>query len=465
MEWFVTFLIVVPALALAVVRSNWLLDYAIIVVAFNRGIRRVVDYYFNGEFNPFSPISLTPLLVASLLLVPGLMQFGRLSRRRRGPIFLLLGALGLGFAVGFVTNRFAAIYSLAEWSAAIGAMIFAATQKASREVADRWIKTAGWCAVGVAAYGWWQYYTIPPWDGMWLVQSGMAGYMGQPEPTKMTVFSTLQERGPCGTFLAWAVVPMIIQPRWRNIGGWASVALILSVIVLTGTRSNLIVISLVAILYPALSKGRGIGRLLVLTGLVVVGATWGLEKLPGMDKMKERFGAESLHGEGSSLDGRLSIYEYGLRDMFRQPLGLGLGCSGMGGRTEGGNVRAVGDSGYLQIFAQFGWIGGVLFFTAIWKVWQELGARWKIGGKLLGPDRVDSFIPATRAILLASLVFLFVADIFGGFSLIWVFFGRALNLKADPRRLALALHRQFELSAEPADSSLVDLIAVPTPTS
>ena len=57
-------------------------------------------------------------------------------------------------------------------------MAFAATQPAGNEVADRWIKTAGWCAVGVAIYGWWQYYTIPPWDGMWLVESGMAGVHG-----------------------------------------------------------------------------------------------------------------------------------------------------------------------------------------------------------------------------------------------------------------------------------------------
>ena len=218
MEWIITLLIAIPAIILAFAGSSWLLDYTIIVLAFNRGIRRIADYYISGQFNPFSPISLTPLIVAGLLLIPALLHFSRLPQRLRTPFYLIGSAIGIGFAVGFLLNRFAAIYSLAEWIAGAGAMAFAATQTAGSKVADRWIKTAGWCAVLVTAYGWWQYYTIPPWDGMWLVQSGMAGYMGQPEPTKMTVFSTLAERGPCGDFLAWAVIPMIINPRWRNPG-------------------------------------------------------------------------------------------------------------------------------------------------------------------------------------------------------------------------------------------------------
>ena len=115
MEWIVAIGMVVPAVWLAINRSSWLLDYTIAILAFNRGIRRIVDYYSNGQFNPFSPISLTPLLVAGLLLIPALTHFGRLSKRVRIPFFLLAGALAIGFAVGLPSNQFAAIYSLAEW--------------------------------------------------------------------------------------------------------------------------------------------------------------------------------------------------------------------------------------------------------------------------------------------------------------------------------------------------------------
>ena len=450
MEWIVAIGMVVPAVWLAINRSSWLLDYTIAILAFNRGIRRIVDYYSNGQFNPFSPISLTPLLVAGLLLIPALMHFGRLSKRVRIPFFLLAGALAIGFAVGLPSNQFAAIYSLAEWVSALAAMAFAATHPAGRQTADRWIKSAGWAAMGVAGYGWWQYYTIPPWDGMWLVESGMVGYMGQPEPKMMTVFSTLNERGPCGTFLAWAVIPMIINPRWRNAGGWASIALLLWGIVLTETRSNLIVIAVVALLYPALSKGRGIGRLLILAALVVAGATWGIERIPGMEKMKERFEGESLFGESSSLQGRLAIYEYGLADIARNPLGLGLGSSGMGRRAQGETIQSIGDSGYIQVLAQFGWAGSLLFFGGLYAIWKELGLRWRAGRQALGAEVVDPFIPATRAILLATLVFLFVGDIFAGFSLLWIFFGRVLSLPADP---AVLIRLRYLLAQKAAVSS------------
>ena len=63
---------------------------------------------------------------------------------------------------------------------------------------------------------------------------------------------------------------------------------------------------------------------------------------------------------------------------------------------------------------------------------------------------MDPFIPATRAILLATLVFLFVGDIFAGFSLLWIFFGRVLSLPADP---AVLIRLRYLLAQKAAVSS------------
>ena len=453
MEWVVAMAIVAPAVWLAFVHSSWLLDYAILVLAFNRGVRRIVDYYFNGGFNPLSPISLTPLVVAGLLLGPAIIGFRTLSQRSRVTIGFFAGAIFVALIVGILLNRFAAIYGFAEWMSSLGALAFAATQRADMKTANRWIKTAGWAAMGVAAYGWWQYYTIPPWDGAWLVESGMAGYMGQPEPTKMTVFSTLQERGPCGTFLAWAVLPMILDRRWRNIGGWLSVVLLLSAIVLTETRSNLIIIAVVATVYPALSKGRGILRLLTLTAILVGAATWGLGRIPGIDRMTDRFGAESLYGEGSSLDARVETYQYGFAYVLKSPFGRGLGSSGMGRRLENDKIVTSGDSGYVQILLQFGWLGAALFFGGLWRIWADLKVRSRVGTRLVGAGEIEPFVPATRAILLGTLIFLLVGDIFAGFSLIWVFFGRSISRNTDylqmaKERIARAMQLQNTASEE-----------------
>ncbi len=365
-----------------------------------------------------------------------------------------MGALIIGFFVGFIHNRFAAVYSLAEWLSALAAMAFAAAQPVSVAVADRWIKSTGWAAVGVAAYGFWQYFTIPPWDGMWLVQSGMVGYMGQPLPTQMTMFSTMNERGPCGTFLAWAVIPMILNSRWRNAGGWASVVLLLLGIFMTGTRANFAVITAIVFLYPLLTKGRGGLNLLLVWVIVVIGIAYGIGKIPGSERFSERFGAEAVYGEGSSLMGRFQIYQYSFKRIATDPLGRGLGSSGMGKRAENNKIETFGDCGYVEIFAQFGWLGGTLFFGALWLLWKELGVRWKVGNLLFGSGGMDPFVPVTRALLLGSLVFLFVGDIFSGFSLIWVFFGRSLNPYTDPLLIArLNLAEAENLLEQPAPAS------------
>ena len=65
MDWIAAGIIAAIGVALAAHRSSYLVDYAVIVFVFNRGLRRVLDYYA-GTFNPLSPISLTPLLVTAL---------------------------------------------------------------------------------------------------------------------------------------------------------------------------------------------------------------------------------------------------------------------------------------------------------------------------------------------------------------------------------------------------------------
>jgi len=108
-------------------------------------------------------------------------------------------------------------------------------------IKDRWIRSFAWAAILASIYGWYQYLVIPPWDGFWLMESEMYGYMGLPYPTQMTVFSTMAERDPLASYLGFSVVPMILSKRWRplpGILGWAGVILVFSVILLTLSRGG-----------------------------------------------------------------------------------------------------------------------------------------------------------------------------------------------------------------------------------
>ncbi len=426
MELLIAILIVLPALYLAAQRSSYLLDYAFFVVALNRGIRRLVDYYINEAFNPLSTISLTPLVVSALLLLPAFSRFHLLTPRSRNVAMLIMVALAHGMAVGFMNAGIGAIYSLGEWMAGFGAFLFAATAPVSSATADRWLKSCGYAALIVAVYGWFQYLTIPAWDAFWVTEVKFVGYLGQLRPTEMSVFSTMHERGPCASFLAWAAIPMILHPRWRIFGSWLTILLLFSVVVLTLSRSMFIIVALVSILQPALSKGRGLGRVLLFAGLIAIGASYGLEHMPGSERITKRFDTMKDMQNDGSYQGRLEIFSTGIPWVLQHPLGLGLGSSGFGaGRIGGGVKEGWCDSGYIEVFSQFGWIGGLAFFAAMAQIWNELTRRIRQGGK-------DAFLFTGRAVLLGCLVFLYVGNVFGGFSLFWVFLGISLNRLTAP---------------------------------
>ncbi|MDZ4404507.1 O-antigen ligase family protein [Prosthecobacter sp.] len=426
MEWLISILIVLPAFYLAASRSSYLLDYVFFVVALNRGIRRLVDYYINEAFNPLSTISLTPLVVSALLLLPVLGRFNQLSPKTRKIAALITLALVHGLAVGVLNSGIGAVYSMGEWMAGFGAFLFAATAPVSSATADRWLKSSGYAALLVALYGWYQYLTIPPWDAFWVTEVKFVGYLGQLRPTEMSVFSTMHERGPCASFLAWAAIPMILHPRWRILGGWLTILLLFSVVLLTLSRSMLIIVALVALLQPALSKGRGLGRVLFFAALLSIGANYGLEHMPGAERIQQRFETVKDIQNDGSYQGRLEILTTGIPWVLKHPLGLGLGSSGFGaGRIGGGAKEGWCDSGYIEVFSQFGWIGGLAFFAAMAQIWNELTRRIRQGGK-------DAFLFTGRAVLLGCLVFLYVGNVFGGFSLFWVFLGISLNRLTKP---------------------------------
>jgi len=426
MEILIAILIVLPAFFLAASRSSYLLDYVFFVVALNRGIRRLVDYYINGAFNPLSFISLTPLVASALLLIPAFANFHLLTPRSRKIASLLILALVHGMAVGVMNSGVGAVYSLGEWMAGVGAFLFAATAPISSRTADRWMKSSGYAALIVAVYGWYQYLTIPPWDAFWVTAVNFVGYLGQLRPTEMSVFSTMHERGPCASFLAWAAIPMILHPRWRILGGLLTVGLLFSVVLLTLSRSMFIVVALVVVLQPALSKGRGMGRVLLFAGLMAFGASYGLDHMPGAERIQKRFETVADIQNDGSFQGRLEILTHGIPWILGHPLGLGLGSSGIGaGRIAGGAKEGWCDSGYIEVFSQFGWIGGLAFFSAMAQIWSELSRRIQQGGR-------DPFLFTGRAVLLGCLVFLYVGNVFGGFSLFWVFLGISLNRLTKP---------------------------------
>lgn len=443
MEWLVTALILMPGMWLFLNRSSWLMDYIIWVTVLNRGIRRYVDW-MAGSFNAFSPISLTPLLLGGLLFLMVIQHFSVLPRNFQNVLKLFGVALGLAFVVGVMRNQLAAVYALAEYLAPVAIMGCAVMAGGREQLLDRWVKTTGWAAVAASLYGWYQYYTIPPWDAFWVKEVGFVGYLGQLRPTEMTVFSTMAERGPLAGFLAFAVIPMIVSKRWRNFGGWFSVVLILSVILLTYVRSAVITIVLAVVLFPLLNRGKNTLRIILLLCLLAGAANFGLSRIPTSHRIGERLSSLGAITEDGSFQGRLNIAAYGLGEVLGNPLGTGLGSTGLAGRVNTGEIEAgasIGDNGYFSILFSLGWIGAACFFGALASVWRQV-RRFEIYGV-----RSESLM-MFKALFVTGAVALFAGDwISGPGSVIFfVFAGFAMN----PAQALAAIKAQRQLGTASA---------------
>jgi putative inorganic carbon (hco3(-)) transporter len=449
MDWIITGVVVAVAAAFAAQRSGFLVDFLIIVYVFNRGLRRVLDYAA-GSFNPFSPISLTPLLITALMMIPFLQRYGTLPKVQKRILICFFVAIGYAFIIGFFRIQFAAVYALAEVLAPIAVFGYILTSSPTQDTKDRWLRTSAWCAIGAAAYGWYQYLTIPPWDAFWVRAVGFEGYLGILEPTKMAVFSTMAERGVLGGFLGFAVVPMILASKWRPLS-WFGVILVLSVILLAGTRTGLILAVFSTMVYVMINRGTGFWQLAIGCVVVFAAVYFGMGAMPGSEKIQDRFSTLANMQEDGSYKGRVEIYQSSVGAILSNPIGVGLGATGISGRINVGGTdtqSVIGDAGYSEIVIQFGWLGAPLIVYGLWLMWKEMATRFRIGMRttdvMLGRALMISLIPAC-----------FVGNVITSFSILWIVFGAALDPKAFRvfvAKLQMMLEARSRQAMEPAVS-------------
>ncbi len=135
----------------------------------------------------------------------------------------------------------------------------------------------------------------------------------------------MAERGVLGGFLGFAVVPMILASKWRPLS-WFGVILVLSVILLAGTRTGLILAVLSTMIYVMVNRGTGFWQLAL--GFVVVSAAayFGMGLMPGNEKVQERFSTIGNMQEDGSYQGRVEIYQDSVGAILTNPLGFGIGC-------------------------------------------------------------------------------------------------------------------------------------------
>ena len=418
LELTVFLLIILPGILLAIRGSNYIVDYTILVFVFNREIRRLVDYH-NQQFNPFSLISVTPVLMLGLLFVAFIWNFGVLGPRPRQIFLLLFGAIGYGMCVGLVKNGAACIFQGAEYLATIGMMGYAAVCPADDKTADRWIKTAGVAAVLAALYGWYQYWTIPDWDAFWVKEVGFVGYLGLLEPFQIYVFSTFAERGVCAAYMGLVAFPMLVSKRWKIGFGLPEAILVLSCIFLTMARSGIVVALLGVVLFPILNKGKNSGRIAIIAALACVVLLAASSRIPGADRIVARFQTLTNIQDDDSFQGRLNNSQTWPL-LVNNPLGFGIGSSGMSERISGQNFGISSDNGWMQVATSLGFPGFLLFLAALALIWNYFSLLERVGVR-------DDYLGLGKTFFVVSLVFMWVNNLFIDFGVMWLVLGRVLS--------------------------------------
>jgi putative inorganic carbon (hco3(-)) transporter len=419
-ETTIFFLMVLPGIVLALRGSSFLVDYTIFVFVFNREIRRLVDYY-NGQFNPLSLISLTPLVMLALLFVSFIGNFKALHPTARQIFLLLLAAIGYGFIIGLSRNGAACIYQGAQYYSTIGLMGYAAIVPATNKQADRWLITAAVAGVLAAAYGWYQYYVIPDWDAFWVKAVGFVGYLGKLESTKMWVYSTFSDRGVCAVYLALAAIPVFVSSRWRLFMGWPEAALMVSCIFPTMSRGGIIVAALGILLYPILNGGKHAARVIIIAALVV-GVFFAVSgSIPGLSGIVKRFESLTHMQDDGSFQGRVVIAQATLPYVLSHPIGFGIGSSGLAERLNGpSTIGVVTDSGWVELISSLGVPGFLLFVAALMLIWRYFSMLGHLGVQ-------DDYLGLAKTFFVVALIATWTGNLFIDFSVMWIAIGRALS--------------------------------------
>lgn len=365
-QLFLMLLLLLPAVSLAFLDSKYLLPYALSIWTFAPLLRRIIDWQ-TGDFQKFPILSLAPLLVTSLLLLAMLRRPIRLPLYLQKPFGCFAFALLYAGAVGLVRSSVASLYDFGNYTLPMLLLLYMATRPADTQERDKIFSTIATLAVIVAAYGWIQFVFAPPWDTFWMrkVQTIMISN-GLPEPGKIKVFSTLNASGTLAGFLAAALVPMLLEKRWRGIFGWFGVIIVASTLALTLVRAMYILVPIFLIVYILQTSGVRKWRMAISVVLLSVGLYVVLPFLPGAGNIIRRFESLSNIGQDRSFNFRSSYLPTVLPKIFNDPVGLGIGGTGVSTKlTNGGHVGedAAIDNGYLAIFYTFGIVGGLVYFS------------------------------------------------------------------------------------------------------
>jgi hypothetical protein len=395
-----TVLLALPAYILAHGDSKYLIPYLVAIWAVAPEVRRIVDW-MQGGFHPQSYISVAPMLATASLVIPVFRQ------RIVVPVLLYKAlasiALAVGYAgiVGYIRNETPAVFEFAATVTPLLVLLYASGRPMEPRERDFWVLSIVYVALGVAAYGVIQYIYAPAWDTLWMRAAGRQIIaIGKPEPYGIRVFSTFGSPLQCSLFLLTALVPMLVEARWRRLVGFLGAALIAYALLLTITRTAWVAMVAGIVAYIFVSRfGRRV-QVMAAIGVLGVAMWFALPYLPGYETVSERITGFSNIKEDTSMTARTAILRTFWDVIINNPVGSGMGTYGVATRLSyDPNRQNTGfDNGYIGLADSYGWFGLLLFLRGLWLLVRSVREYQ------LDPER-DRFVRLSLAMMVAYAVY------------------------------------------------------------
>jgi hypothetical protein len=276
-----------------------------------------------------------------------------------------------------VRNGLALLFDAANYILPVLLVLYASTRPAKDSERDLWGRSLVWIAIGAAVYGWVQFIVMPGWDAFWMNNEHLRS-IGKPVALEVRVYSTLNSPGPAGQFFAAGLAAMLVNKRWRGPLGWLGVALVASVLALTLVRTSWLTIASFVVVYAILTGGPSLKQLTISIGALIAVLYFMLPYLPGGDQIEDRVATMSNLNTDYSYNDRAQFTQEALNEYLSNPLGTGLGSTGIGTRLDNGGRMGedgVFDNGFLALLLTFGTPGFLalcgFFYNLGRYLWQE----------------------------------------------------------------------------------------------
>ncbi|HBE16150.1 MAG TPA: glucose-6-phosphate isomerase [Cyanobacteria bacterium UBA11149] len=366
-------------------------------------VRRLADY--RSSFTDPSPILLAPFLVTIITLYTVLQYLTKSHKEGNLPFIFCLISLFYSFMIGLIQHSpVTVIIKLLDWVAPVlFGFHLSVNWRNYPHCRQNIQRTFFWGVLVMGVYGIIQYLFLPEWDRFWIIKSEMAS-AGSPKPFLLNVHSTMNDRGTFAIFMMAGLLLLFSSQGSANLP--VSAAGLLS-LMLTTVRTSWIgfLLGIIAIITSVKSSVQmRLILILLLTALCSVPLTT-MEPFSG--RIKDRIESFSNLQEDTSFQARGSIYEDQLNNALTNFAGDGIG---------GGT----GDSGFLTILLQLGWLGAIFYCGGIVMMIFNL-FKTRV-------TRLDSFASTARAIVLSTISMLPIGNLLDGVDgiIFWSFLGIGL---------------------------------------